>query len=534
MRPGAMVVFLKALVLLVGTSLASGQLDCKVYTQFGGPVPDAKVLSTTTVKDAFPVGTINVKGIQLQHGRVAALKVSLLHSTSGQVTTSVTLKDVRSGGNAPGLSGTSFSDSASAKFPTDAAAAPFTGVFKPEEALSAIGSVSSEGEWTLRVVDLAQETNGHKISVEKWSLELCPGGEVVTKADSPAAPVNATPTAEVPVEPKVNSMSGPSHGSFRSAAKSQAQGLVDKLTPKKDDKAPDSALDLGSTLYRIGADNVQDRVDAVKDTTGSAGKLVHGLLSDLIRNAVDLAGKQKNLVKEGISDAISTHTKAVTGAAKLTQDKLIRGAELLQGNVKDAQQAGESVVGFWRNSAAGHQETLGKHMNNLLQLLGGLSQKGVDMGSDISAVGSNIAKAMQEQLTAKKDVLNTATGLLRSQSDSVLRAKIDGANTLLDHVINFLKTTQGMTGPVLDKALEGKKSGLSLLRSSLIGVKDNMKKVPTVSDVVGRVAGNTKSALDNTRVAKVLQNRHAGVDAALKKLMDNAGVFGSLMDKLGL
>ncbi|EFJ45777.1 hypothetical protein VOLCADRAFT_93843 [Volvox carteri f. nagariensis] len=186
-----------------GIPTAPAPASCLSYCKLDSTVvpssATAPVVSTLVVPDTFPVGSVAVADISLEHSRVGALKISLVAlplvaSPASPPLVSAVLKDVRSGSSGANLVGTGFTDDGSAApFPSDASSAPFTGTWRSAESMSAAFASlpSAAGSWSLRVADLGQGRANRTIQLTKWTLVLCPAnavnGSKTSEAGGPAA-----------------------------------------------------------------------------------------------------------------------------------------------------------------------------------------------------------------------------------------------------------------------------------------------------------------------------------------------------------
>ncbi|MCI0700770.1 MAG: S8 family serine peptidase [Planctomycetia bacterium] len=144
---------------------ATGSLVLTVnntYVKSGLPVSLIDVGTRTvtmTIADDVKISDLNV-GISLTHTWLSDLVIKL----KGPDGTTITLFN-RRGGSANNLTGTTFNDEASTAI--SAGTAPFSGNFRPEQALSAFDGKSTKGTWSLIVQDVARYDTG---SLTAWSL----------------------------------------------------------------------------------------------------------------------------------------------------------------------------------------------------------------------------------------------------------------------------------------------------------------------------------------------------------------------------
>ncbi|MEL7474279.1 MAG: S8 family serine peptidase, partial [Planctomycetota bacterium] len=160
-----------------GAEQSIGGYDLEIGLELAGPEsvvrerdlaanpPVAPVLGelrdTITFTDARVIRDLNVT-LDLEHGRVGDVRVSLI-SPAG---TEVVLVDQRGAGG-DGFDNTRLDDEAGT--PIVDADAPFTGSFKPENALGAFAGESGSGDWVLVIEDLIDGVGGRLLG---WSLEF--------------------------------------------------------------------------------------------------------------------------------------------------------------------------------------------------------------------------------------------------------------------------------------------------------------------------------------------------------------------------
>jgi subtilisin family serine protease/subtilisin-like proprotein convertase family protein len=125
------------------------------------PIADAGTTrSTLTISQGIAINRISVK-VNLTHPYDSDLRISLI-SPAG---TKLVLFD-RRGGSGQNI-GTTFDDRASTAVANGAA--PYTGWFKPEQALSALAGQNAKGTWTLLVEDLAAGNVG---KLNSWGVTI--------------------------------------------------------------------------------------------------------------------------------------------------------------------------------------------------------------------------------------------------------------------------------------------------------------------------------------------------------------------------
>ncbi|MFO0974191.1 MAG: choice-of-anchor tandem repeat NxxGxxAF-containing protein [Phycisphaerae bacterium] len=148
------------------TDYASGSVNL--------PIPDNNptgVSHSISVPGALTVADVNVK-LNITHTYDADLTVSLTHNGT---TRTLVFQRGSSGDN---FVNTIFDDEAAV--PISAGTAPFTGSFKPEQALSAFDGMSAGGAWTMKVVDAAAQDTG---VLNNWTLTITDTGRPPVSQD---------------------------------------------------------------------------------------------------------------------------------------------------------------------------------------------------------------------------------------------------------------------------------------------------------------------------------------------------------------
>jgi subtilisin-like proprotein convertase family protein len=128
-------------------------------------IPDPGTVDTPlTVAGTGRVKGLRVRIGEITHPYVGDLRLTLI-APDGR---SVVLVSGR-GGAGQNLSGTVFDDAAASSVMTGSA--PFTGSFRPEQALATLDGAPLAGTWTLRVTD---QSSGQAGSVGAWGLDAAP------------------------------------------------------------------------------------------------------------------------------------------------------------------------------------------------------------------------------------------------------------------------------------------------------------------------------------------------------------------------
>jgi subtilisin-like proprotein convertase family protein len=143
---------------------------CVLYPGEPGPhlIPDNDPQGLTTTLTVPPPGpplaSIGVRIESLRHAYVGDLRLQLIAPDG----TSLVLVD-QVGNDSDDFYRTAFHDSATT--PVHRGLGPFTGAFRPDQALAPLTALPASGSWQLNVSDLASGDEGALLA---WSLELCP------------------------------------------------------------------------------------------------------------------------------------------------------------------------------------------------------------------------------------------------------------------------------------------------------------------------------------------------------------------------
>lgn len=188
------------LAVLVSSMLAAGPVETGASTTvraygpgYGGAIPDNDAigfLSPVVVPDSFPIETIEIRLIGLQHNYCADLTIELRHA--GVSAPAVLCTNIRFGNSADFNGDYVFSDSGADLWATA------NGLSGPDDLppgpymASAVGGATyslnarflgedARGPWTLRIADTSFLVSG---AIEGWELIL--GGAPVCAAGAPA------------------------------------------------------------------------------------------------------------------------------------------------------------------------------------------------------------------------------------------------------------------------------------------------------------------------------------------------------------
>ncbi len=152
-------------------SIGSFETTCTIYDATDMPknIPDnttAGVTSVINVLDDFTITDVNVS-IDISHTWIRDLQI-YLKAPDG---TEVLIYDRSCDGGTVGrVNINAVFDDASSSTICDAVDPAISGITKPDNMLSAFNTLSSFGEWTLKVIDNAAVDIG---TLNNWSIELC-------------------------------------------------------------------------------------------------------------------------------------------------------------------------------------------------------------------------------------------------------------------------------------------------------------------------------------------------------------------------
>ncbi len=144
--------------------------------------------STITINQDLTIADLNVQ-VNITHTYDSDLYLALTHVDTG---TTVMLFN-RRGGSGDNLSNTIFDDEASTGI--NAGAAPFTGSFRPEGALTAFEGENARGTWQLAVSDLMRFDVG---TLKSWSMVIQAGSGVTGQGLVESPPSDAPIAAQAP------------------------------------------------------------------------------------------------------------------------------------------------------------------------------------------------------------------------------------------------------------------------------------------------------------------------------------------------
>lgn len=218
-------------VVPVTLPVGSGGPPAAVSVSPAAAIPDNSatgVSSTVNVDSAGTIFDIDA-GMTITHTYDADLTIRLI----GPDATSVVLA-AGAGASGDNFTGTVFDDGAAT--PITAGAAPFTGGFRPLQALSAFTGKAAAGNWTLKIIDGAAGDAG---VLQTWSMTR-------REPTCSSSAVNQAPTAAISVSP-----AGPAAGA---AVMLDASGSTD---PESAIAAYDWDLDGDGSFETAGGANPQ-------------------------------------------------------------------------------------------------------------------------------------------------------------------------------------------------------------------------------------------------------------------------------------
>lgn len=138
------------------------------------PITDFSTLNLPVNVSGVTGGIADVKvSLNLNHTWVGDLEISLISPQGNQI-----MLSNRRGGSGNNFVNTQFDDSAPLSILEGSA--PFTGSFRPEEALSQLNGLAADGMWTLRIRDLAFADTG---TFFNWTLHLKTETDIEVETD---------------------------------------------------------------------------------------------------------------------------------------------------------------------------------------------------------------------------------------------------------------------------------------------------------------------------------------------------------------
>lgn len=191
----------------VAVATTGPQIITRPSTQVPLNAPDqGTITSTITVTDGRSVSDLRVR-VNISHTFVSDLRVSL----TGPGGETIVLFN-RRGVSGQNMTNTFFSDDGPT--PIAAGVAPFTGTFRPEEALTPFKARSGLGVWTLRVQDLKPLDSG---TLNSWEIEF-------THVNDITGPFELNDTSLLATDTTIN---GSGAATFNAAIGDGAFGLRD-------------------------------------------------------------------------------------------------------------------------------------------------------------------------------------------------------------------------------------------------------------------------------------------------------------------
>lgn len=157
------------------------------------PAGSNTVVSTLYVNELMDLSYVKVK-MSLTHSWVEDLTISII-SPKG----TIIVLSRENGGDGDNYTNTIFDDYATT--PISNGNAPFTGSFKPDEALSALSNESAYGNWQLKVSDGYDEDGG---SLLNWTLTVCGASKIDVDKDGIEDTVDNCPTIYNPTQKDID------------------------------------------------------------------------------------------------------------------------------------------------------------------------------------------------------------------------------------------------------------------------------------------------------------------------------------------
>lgn len=154
--------------LLIGLAMAAGigstaHSAVVMSTNVPVAIPDLQTVSSTlNVTSHLIISDVNALLTNLTHTFDSDLRITLTAPNAAAVVLSG-----QRGGSGNNFIGTVFDDQAATAI--SAGAAPFTGSFRPDQALSTFNGIDAFGIWTLTVADIVSLDSG---SINAWGLDL--------------------------------------------------------------------------------------------------------------------------------------------------------------------------------------------------------------------------------------------------------------------------------------------------------------------------------------------------------------------------
>lgn len=288
------------------------------------PIPavgtQGTTISSIVVKDSREIQDVNVR-LNLEHTFVGDLRIFL---TSPDGTESIIFN--RRGSSGDNLTNTLFDDEAATAI--SAGSAPFSGAFRPDQALNRFDGKNANGTWTLRIVDTTSLNAGQLLS---WSLDFTLKNDVFGPLESNDTLVTSRALTEINGSGSASRAANIGDGGF---------GVLDRDLFR-------FVANQGTTLNAtVSSDGNLDTTLRLFDSTGTELRLVSlsGTLNSIIEDFVFSAGGTYYLgVSEGTNtaydpfDVTSGTAAATTGAYTLNvtvspgvsdQPVVVRGNEV--------------------------------------------------------------------------------------------------------------------------------------------------------------------------------------------------------------
>jgi len=394
--------------------------------------------STLNFRDTREIQDVNVR-VNLEHTFVGDLQIYLMAPDGTE-----TLLFNKRGTSGDNLTNTVFDDEAATAI--SAAAPPYTGSFRPDQALNRFDGKAANGDWTLRIVDTTSLNIGQLLS---WSIDFTLRNDVFGPLESNDTLVTAKNISEINGSGAATRSASIGDGGFGVLDRDIFRFVASQGTTLNATVTSGGIVD--TTLRLFNSEGVELRVVSLGATLNSA-------IEDFVFSE---GGTYYIAVSEGANTTynpfdVTTGTPAVsTGAYTLNvtvsagvsdQPVVVGGSDVEAGIGSDgtlfANNASGNPVGARFNgieflfpaSAAGNQNFFGATMN----------------GYNFLNDGTTAATRLPVVLTDESEVLNrrvTASGMFRGlQVNRTVQFGRNDGFIVID--VNLLNTTSGAVSNV--------------------------------------------------------------------------------------
>jgi len=252
------------------TTIAATDTPLAIPDGVGAQTEGAPAVSTLSYGTGLTITDVNVT-VTISHTYSDDIRMVLTSPLGTQVELTA-----QNGGNAANAYTATIFDDAAATAIT-AAAAPFTGLFQPENALSVFNGEGSFGDWTLSVYDNWNVDTG---SIESWSIEICGAPLPDSDGDGVDDGVDNCPTTPNPGQEDAD---GDGLGDV-------CDNCVNNANPLQEDIDGDGVGD--------ACDNCVDNANPLQEDADTDG------VGDVCDNCVDNANAgQEDADGDGVGDA---------------------------------------------------------------------------------------------------------------------------------------------------------------------------------------------------------------------------------------